>query len=295
MKKGLCPLLTILLVIFLSACNRSTGNTNNSAKLQLTVQQQPGAFYYLDDLETLNNFSSGVVFQGVENAMISLDGQSLALEDAIRQKKITPELLDYYCSTDARDGLCIREQTSYHALNNKTFHYPTFSLRLVNDVLETPNRSQYAVSYLAIFNHLGEAPIVDDLQDPITKMSVTREDWGLDFEVNISDSVLHLKCSQSGGMQVGVLRIVECMILDKAGTPLTLSTSDSAFIDIGDFLELKSNDTANFSIKLNGDLPPESFYLSLCIRDFYDPSYIHPLIRKYHISQTYRIPLSQDS
>lgn len=283
--------LLLSLAIILCACQQSTGNAEDTAKLQLTVQSSPDAFYQVNDSQTLENFSAGILFQGVENIVISLDGASLPLEDAVRQRKITPELLDYYCSTDAKNGLCVREQTSYHALNNKTFHYPDFSIRLVNDVLEAPGGAQYPVSYLAVFDHLGETSIVDDLWDPAAKTSATREDWGLDFSVALSDAVLQLQCTQSGGMQVGTLKIIECMVLDASGNPLALSESGDILMDIEGPVELKTNDTTNVLIDLNGKLPSESCYLSLGIEDCYVPSDIHPLIEKYHIYQTYQVPL----
>ena len=283
-------LLAVAVPCALCACQKKASMADSSPQLQLTVAPAADAYTIVRDSEIRKSFNSGVCFQGVKNVTICLDGEVLPLEDAIRQERVTPELIRYDCGTDVKNGFCVRQQTSYHGLNNETFHYPDYSLLLVDDLLEAPDGAQYPVTYLAVYNHLGETSIVADYMDPDTQQSATREDWGVTFSAEVSGDTIHLRCTQKANMEVGVLKILDCTVLDEDGQPIRLP-SGSIQLDIGDGYELEPNATTEITISLDNALPEGSRCLSLGILDCFDSSELHPLIEKYHTYQVYQVSL----
>lgn len=289
MRKRIVAFLTAVMALALCACGKQGNAADSGPQLQLTVTENGDAFTQLEDSEIRSVFNNGICFQGVENVVVSLDGKQLPLEDAIRQGLLDPETLRYFCSRDAKNGFCVQSQISYHGLNNETFHYPDYSLLLVEDLLEASDGEQYPVTYLAVYNHLGETSVISDFVDPATGLSVTREDWGVHFSVEKEADDLKVTCTQKAGMAAGTLKIVDCMILDAEKNPIQISSADSILLDLGDGYSLKMNDTTEIRIPLAGELPEEGCYLSLGIQDVFSDN--HPLIKKYHAYQRYEIPL----
>lgn len=299
-------LLVVIIIFSLCACQKQEiavestrveslqvdeAQVENTQMLHLTVTTQKDALIELVNEEIRKIFNAGVRIQGVENVMISLEGEELSLEDAIRQGKVTPEFVRYACSQDVKNGYCIRQQDSWHGLDNLYFHYPEYSILVVDDVLEGPKGLEYPVTYLVVYNHLGQTPMIDDFIDPETGRSATREDWGLTFSVEVTEEGLKISCTQKDGMAVGTLKITECMLLDEAGNMLLLPYRDNAYLNIGEGLEIKPNAETEMTIPLEGALPLDGRYLHLTVADCYDSNQIHPLIEKYHRSQSYQVEL----
>lgn len=299
-------LLVVIIIFSLCACQKQEiavestrveslqvdeAQVENTQMLHLTVTTQKDALIELENEEIRKIFNAGLRIQGVENVMISLDGEELSLEDAIRQGKVTPEFVRYACSQDVKNGYCIRQQDSWHGLDNVYFHYLEYSVLVVDDLLEGPKGTEYPVTYLAVYNHLGQMPMIDDFIDPETGFSVTREDWGLCFSADVEGGNLKLLCTQKDGMAVGTLKVTECLLLDESGNAVPLPYRDDTYLYMGEGFEIKPNADTEIIIPLKETLPKEGRYLCLMVNDHYDSNQLHPLIEKYHRSQSYQVEL----
>ena len=91
-----------------------------------------------------------------------------------------------------------------------------------------------------------------------------------------------LKCTQSGGQQVGQLqtRYYDLTSVDEQKS-LTYGENAVEIAENGDTLY-----TLDWSDAC-GALPSGTYQISIEFRDVYDESQIHPLIRKFHNSQYY--------
>ena len=245
----------------------------------------------LDDTEIQKHFNAGVHYVGVSDVQILLNGNFFSLENVIRQGSVDADTLSYWGAVDAKNGFCIQKQASYNGLNNVTFYYPDYNIRLVNDVLETPKGEQYLVTYLAVFEHLGNAEVCADLFNPETGISVSQEDWGLTFTAQANSSNLVVAYTQHGGTAIGTLKLDHATLRDLDGYVYGGIEENGYLLDFGDEAILPGQ-SGSFTCQLVGAISAGEYMLYLTIRDNYDTQHIHPLLSKHKSTQSYCIPIT---
>ena len=233
-----------------------------------------------------NNFSHRMGYYGVKDVYINLSGTSVRLEDALKNVDITEEEIFFRARQDARKGNCEETFETNHSVSFYTYHYPNYDLRLTYDVFNSPNGKSYPISQMLLFRTAENYIISPSCQfvDPETGLFLNREDWGLTFE--LSDVTSHgvtVTCTQSGGQQIGQLKINGYYIAPDVGT----GVQDCE-------VEIAMDGTCQFTIDWSesyGELPSGSYYLNLWIYDIYDESQLHPLMDNFQDWQVLDVEL----
>ena len=242
----------------------------------------------------------GVTCYGIENVTIKIGGISINLEDALMEGYISVDEIIAYARQDASLGFCNEVAKSKNGLTEFTYHYQEFRLRYIYDLYETPDGRERLVTGCLIYGNGFDPHFLPEIDDE-TRKYIDYEDWGLLFEVLKSEpDVITVKCSQSGGQQMGAL-IVEDSILFKQN-PNTLdleqvqllteewTESDYWESTPNRFLTMDGTKELVFDFsQLYGQLCTGDYVLHLQILDWYNEDDMHPLMRNYYDEQWYEI------
>ena len=108
-----------------------------------------------------NRYSGKIVYDGVSNVCVTIDGETIPLEQAVKEEKCSVEELIAYAQVDARKGLCTEGECTYNGLTKFTYTYPDYMLITIHDVYETPNGTNYTINYFTVTTpqELTPAPI----------------------------------------------------------------------------------------------------------------------------------------
>ena len=110
-----------------------------------------------------------------------------------------------------------------------------------------------------------------------------REDWGITLEVqDVTPTGMTLKFTQSGGQQLGQLQ-TRYYILTNIDENKVPASGENV-------MEIAENDDTLYTLDWSdtcGALPSGTYQISIEVRDVYDESQIHPLMRKFHNTQYY--------
>lgn len=268
--------------------------------LTLSVQQDKDASQYFPTEELGDNFRYGMQYRHVKDVTISIEGEAVPLETALAGGDITEEDIFYYAWKDAREGVCETETKSLRGVSNFYFHYPEYSLKLIYDVHETPDGSQYLISQLDVYARriFGEGFFDVDptthFFDPETGAYLDREDWGLSFAVQqVSPTGISVICTQSKGQQIGDLYIDSYCLSDASGAGrLNLEGEYGASMDE---ISVNRDGTTTFTIdwtECYGALPSGEYWLDLDIHDLFEKEQVPPLSVDFHDWQIYSIPFT---
>lgn len=261
--------------------------------LRLSVSFDDDADYveYTSD-ELGGNFSEKLIYNfNITSVTIDIGGQSMPLNEALRDGFITEEEIFCDARLDAREGFCEETCESLNGLTNFTFAYPDYNLRLLYDIYESPNGEQRLISEMVIYEkkvillpcHLFVDEETGDIYD--------REDWGLNFEITeVSPTGMTIRCTHSGGQQIGQLEIVDYS-LSHDGKYLLLNDGFE-FSPLTDHVILKADDVTEFTFDWSepyGQVSSGEYELVLWIKDIYDESQKHPLMRNFYDTQIYTV------
>lgn len=311
MKKICFPLFVLAAVLLFTGCARSQTvpqtttepvQTEEQARyLTLSVQQDKEASQYFRPEELGGNFQHGMQYRRVKDVTITMDGETIPLETALAKGEITEEDIFYYARKDARNGICKTEAKSLRGVSNFYFHYPEYSLKIIYDVHETPDGSQYVISQLHVYalRMFGEGFLHMDptthFFDPETGAYLDREDWGLTFEVQkVSPTSISVTCTQSGGQQIGNLSIAFYCLSNASGAG-RLNLEGTYGDDSMEAISVNMEGMTTFSIdwtECYGSLPKGDYYLDLDIYDLFEPEQVPPLSADFHDWQGYSIPFT---
>lgn len=231
-----------------------------------------------------NNFSHRMGYYGVKDVYINLNGTSERLEDALKNGDITEEEIFFRARQDARKGNCEETFETNHSVSFYTYHYPNYDLRLTYDVFDSPNGKSYPISQMLLFRTADNYLVSPSCQffDPETGLFVNAEDWGLTFEPsNVTSHGITVTCTQSGGQQIGQLKVDGCYITPEID-------ADDPDCEV----ELTMDGTCQFTIdwsKCYGELPSGTYYLMLSVYDIYDESQLHPFMDNFQDWQLHDI------
>lgn len=236
-----------------------------------------------------NNFNQGMGYRGVSDVYIYLNRTSERLEDALKNGDITEEEIFFRARQDAREGHCQESFETQHGVSFYTYHYPDYDLRLVYDVFDAPNGKAYPISKMLVFRTSENYHIHPscDFTDPETGSYLNMEDWGLAFELaDITGHSATISCTQSGGQQIGQLKITNYHLYFYSG-----EDSENGSVPEYEF-EISMDGSCRFTIDWSetyGELPSGEYRLGLWISDIYDESQLHPLMDNFRDWQVYEI------
>lgn len=279
-------------------CTESIETTIATRQLDLTVQQDDHGSQALSSHELGGNYAYRMDYRWIKSVSITLDGETLPLQTALAQGNINEDEILYRARQDARAGICETEAKSLRGLTNYYFHYPEYSLLIIQDIYETPDGAQNPISHLTIYSryvegsntvvhYVGPYASFTDLE---TGLPIDREDWGLEFEVSqATPNGVSLICTQSGGQQIGNL-CIEYFFLSKDSDSLK-EMEDAQYRQI----PIRMNCSSTLSIDWTesfGVLPAGDYQMSLVVSDQFDPEQLSPLMVDFHQEQLYPIVFS---
>ena len=220
------------------------------------------------------------------NVCVEVDGTVYYLEDAMREERISLEQIYAYSRIDARLGFCETFTKVRNGLTFLVFRYPEYELRFTYDYDSLPDGEHRLVNELYISKNRYDVNSGDN--------RVVQEDWGVTFEVReVNSSSITLRCTQSGGQQLGEL-VIDLFFIDSAREEASLPRLDGdTDIDSYQPRTIISRDTVS-EITLDwtdiyGELSPGDYLLSLRVTDAYDPADTHPVMSKFESRQSYTI------
>lgn len=223
----------------------------------------------------------------VTDLAIRLGEETLPLETALEQGRITLEELDAFAKIDAAQGRCQMRHDTHLGLTQFLYRYPEYDLRITQDVYETPDGKQHLMRIFGVY-----APGMDistTYQDDETGLPLDLEDWGLDFAVSDPTATgLTLTVQQSGGQQMGNLMVESYMLFNTDYKPVAI-LDDSCYL-LDPPLPIQSQGQSTLTLDwsgLHGPVAPGAYRLKVRIQDQYDPASVPPLTRNYHDSQSY--------
>lgn len=218
---------------------------------------------------------------------VEVDGTVYYLEDAMREERVSLEQIYAYSRIDARFGYCETFTKVRYGLSFLVFRYPEYELRFTYDYYSLPNGEHRLVNELYISKNRYDVNSGDN--------RAVQEDWGVTFEVReVNPSSITLRCTQSGGQQLGEL-VVDLFFIDSAQEEASIPRLDgNTDIDSYQPKTIISRDAVS-EITLDwtdiyGELPPGDYLMSLRVRDAYDPADTHPVMSKFESRQSYAIP-----
>lgn len=302
----ICTFLLLFLMFCIGICGYQIGKKHhaneNSIEASPSLSEQSSRQLSISAVRSASSsffpaeemgkkFNGKLSYYGVTDVTIDINGEAIALETALKNQQVTPEELFHLARTDAANGVCTEFYTSDLGLSKFFYSYPKFELMLTYDIFEAANGEQQLINEVAVcswnYHKKAEQGL---LQSEVTSLSsIYREDWGIEFKVmSVSPSQIKLLCTQSGGQQVGELNIISYTIqkVDDADTNLNSDSIEFSPITIPS--NCKSEQTIIWPTKYN-TLPSGTYQLLLIIQDNYNPTQIHPLIKKYTNKQEYII------
>ena len=286
-------------IILFSACAKpqngqsqvQPGEVEQRLRITAEVQSEAGEVLTSDVLG--GNFSQGLRCYDVADVRIDLNGEPIALEEALRDGSISEEEIFFRAREDARNGFCEETWESSHGLSHFTYRYPEIQVRLIHDVYETPDGKQHLISHMCVYPVDRELGAYTDFYDDETGLRLDREDWGISLEIKeVSGAGLSVSCAQTGGQQLGQLTFIN-FALTKDGQFVDRLDDSDHLPELSQPIAMEGN--TDFSISFSqvyGQLPKGDYALVLYIRDEYDASRVHPLTENFTDIQLYEIPFS---
>lgn len=263
--------------------------------LNLSVEQDSQSSQSFSSEELGGNYAYRMDYRWIKSVSITLDGETLPLETALAQGNITEDEILYRARQDARAQVCETEANSLRGLTNYYFHYPEYSLLIIQDVYETPDGAQHPISYLTIYSRCAEGSndVVHyvgpyaSFTNPETGVPIDREDWGLDFEVSqAAPDGVSLICTQSGGQQIGSLCVEYFYLSDDSDSLKEIEDAQYQQIPI----PMNGSSTLHIDwTKSFGVLPAGNYQMSLVVSDQFEPEQAHPLMVDFHDQQLYSV------
>ena len=289
-------LLTGLLGYHLGNTTPPTPSTEGKRPM-ITVDVDPdAAAAYFSTQELSNRVDSSIQYFGIANVCIQIGGETMKLEDAVRDNRITVDEICAYARLDATDGICRESFVTEHSLTRFIYRYDEFELIFLYDVYETPDGKQHLFKSLTICEPGGHETSSPSYMDATAKYPtrLDREDWGLTLTASgATPTQLTIDTKQSGGQHFGDL-VTEGYDIYSQDTGERIVPPRGYYIpeDFEPAHTILQNGESSFTIdwaNVHGELPSGSYVLKLWINDVYDASTVHPFADNFHDTQTYYI------
>ena len=257
----------------------SPANGANVSGQKLLLNAQVDHKFGQTSLPVLNRETS-VLICNLSNVSIQLAEGEVLLEEALAAGAVMPEDIISWAKQDAAAGICKEIYASKNSLNCFIYRYSQLELCVYDDVYETPDGQQHLIRDLTI-RESGSSTTGVSFSSPDENgklQNIDREDWGLSFTVErAEDDSLRLIIKQSGGQQIGTLEIYDCLIYNIG--------QDIPVYESGEILQINANAETALVLNCPAALPSGEYNMRLMIRDKFDPTQVHPLMRDYEDSQ----------
>lgn len=257
--------------------------------LNINVQEAQGRCNIIAKEDLGGNMDGPLIYNELRNVTIELDGVVKALEHAIRDGDISLAEIFTYARADAENGFCEISIRSKNGLSSFLYSYPEYDLKLIYDVYETPDGENHLISDMALYKPGGEIPrIYLNESDKILDL----EDWGISLEVvETSADGITLSCTQSGGQQIGTLSAYAFRLIQDGKYMSALDGDTTTSYEIPE-TALSANSSTEFTIDwkdIYGTLSPGKYVIRVIVKDIYEESQVHPLMRNFYDVQHYQI------
>lgn len=285
MKKILCAVLCLALLLLAAGC----GSTGLKTEWKLSVEDNREAYLYYPGSVLGGKLNPGMDYQYVRNVQIQLGRDSVPLEEAIRDGKITIQQMYAQACKDAEEGICTLTRLSQNGVTNNIFCYPEFQINIVDDLLEHDGQD-IPVAYLAV-SGANQTPNTIDGWDSQRKSPRVKEDWGMSFDAVFSDGSLSVVVHQADGMQQGTLTVENAAIIDQYPFALADENGNVRLTQLeGTALAMggETNLEINLAEFLGQEPEKESYALNVCIEDCVSSGQTP----KHQSSQYYSIPFT---
>lgn len=253
-------------------------------RLNLTVTVEEGAFqeFSAQDLEG----DWGMGYSDVKDVNILLDGESLPLDTALRQGRVTIPELAAWARLDHAEGRCHEIISSFNGISEFLYRYEDdFDLHLTYDVLEAPDGRLHKVEFCDITKPFTNSLVrTHSLRDEEGK-PLAREDWGLTIDnVELTSEGITFTIHQQGGQQVGQLETWGYVLFNTEGFQQ---------MDFGqNKMTLQMNGDSTYTLDWSdtfGTLPSGNYLLDFEVADVFDQDQIDPLRRDFETRQYYQV------
>ena len=310
-----CHLILSIFIVFLGFTAFSLGRTFYSTEItgaseSSDIQDHSSQYLRIDvmidkkagtttiPLDQPSGNHTEIIFKGLSDVTIKLDGVSTKLETAINEKRISIDQIISYARLDASNGFCKEVVKSQNSLTRFVYQYPEFDLLYINDIYETPT-GQHLISEFSVYAkgiHTFSSDYRNTYRDKKTGRPIDYEYWGLDFAVTeVNATGITIKCTQSNGQQIGNLVAdflsVAKRDVDDSGNSFDISLEKISSEAIPGFF-INMEDSTKISIDLSsmyGELPSDNYVLYFIIKDEYSEDMVHPLMRNYYDQQIYEV------
>jgi len=295
----LISVISLAFLLCLTGCTeyeKHTGQHDSNFERKLCISllttndYTVGCTFSADELN--NNFSHELIYKNVYDVTIEINGKATKLEDALDSGLITEDDIFYYAKLDARAGFCQYVAESINGVTSNFFYYPDFNLQLICDVLEAPDGEQHKISSMLLTP--PDSPLYPQyIFYDENEIRYDIENWGLNFIVKSSSSTsITIETTQNEGQQIGQLGIVNYIVGTKDGFCKRIDDNPTHATFYNSMLPLTMNGSGLITIdwsKYYGTLPSGDYEIILYIRDFYDSTKVHPLMRDYMDYWPYKI------
>lgn len=278
-------------LLFMGCQNKSnvTGdifqNGNSRPYLQMDVSQE---YLTIPASQMDNQYGGKICYDGVSNVCIVINEEAVPLEQAVKEEKCSIEQVIAYAQEDARNGICTEGQCTYNGLTKFTYTYPEYMLITIHDVYETPDGSNYTINNFTVTvpKELTPAPI--GYSDLTTGAYLDLEDWGITFTPSeVSGETIILETTQQDGQNFGDLYLTDFYLV---------SEPDQTFLEetqvYGLCIPIAMGNSGRFQLDLKQSMQSGDYTLVVRIEEIYNKEDMPSLMRNYHDTQQYLIPVT---
>lgn len=245
--------------------------------------------------EDLSNHANAIVYHGLSEVNVSLNGETMKLEQAIKDGLVTIEEIISQARIDAKNSHCAESYVSTNGLTTFTYRYKDFEIFYTADIFEAPDGEPYLIQDFRIAQpgiYRNYAPSLSYADQDGDYINLARENWGINFEVTASSpSELKISISQSGGQQFGRVFITDiflCSVQD--GSTKIFKTPE--ILKEGSTFEIQQEKNSELNIDFSKDdfsLPEGNYLLEICVDDIFDHAELHDFCRDYTTRQFYSV------
>lgn len=158
-----------------------------------------------------------IQYHGVSSVTIAFPEESVELEYAVRNGRITAAQLIYQAEKDCAEGVCTPEVICDGNLTLNVYRYPSYSMGVMNDLYVTNSGEEYLYKYIVFGprDHNFGIPVPMKLDDGAL-IKADREDWGITLTArDISNDGLTLCCAQGNVLNDGTLYVGDVFTIYK--------------------------------------------------------------------------------
>lgn len=234
-----------------------------------------------------NQYGGNISYEDVTNVCVVINGEAIPLEQAVKEQKCSIEELVAYAQVDARNGLCTEGECTYNGLTKFTYTYPEYMLIVVHDVYETPGGINYIIDDFTVTTPKELTPIPIGYTDMRTGAYLDLEDWGITFTpAQVTESGIVIETAQQDGQNFGDLYLTDFYLVSEPDQTFLRETMADVYIPV------TMGGSGSIQLDWNQAMPAGDYTLVVRLEEVYDKADVPSLMRNYHDTQQYLIPIT---